>query len=144
MLGSVRGLIAVGGVVVDDLAARGAERVERHRWGYWDGLLRYLELDGALPETAGIPVVVAVDVAGSVELVVGGSACGLDYGLGTFADLEMHSAFAAGVVALVLVADIVVAVAVAVVDAALFPFAAGTKVEVADHSDADWQLRCGS
>ena len=128
---------------MDDLAARGAEGVERHRWGYWDGLLRYLELDGALPETAGIPV--AVDVAGSVELAVEGSAYGLDCGLGTFADSEMHSAFAAVVVALVLVAaDIVVAVAVAVVDVALFPFAVGTKVEVVDHSDADWQLHCGS
>ena len=120
---------------MDDLAARGAEGVERHRWGYWDGLLRYLELDGALPETAGVPV--AVDVAGSVELVVGGSACGLDCGLGTFADSEMHSAFAAAVVALVLVA-------VAVVDIALFPFAVGAKIEVVDHSDADWQLHCGS
>ena len=124
---------------MDALAAQGAEGVKRHRWGYWDGLLRCLELDGALPETAGIPV--AVDVAGLVELVVGGSAYGLDCGLGTFADSEMHSAFAAVVVALVLVAaDIVVAV----VDVALFPFAVGTKVEVVDHSDADWQLHCGS
>lgn len=89
-----------------------------------------------MPETAGICV--AVDVAGSIELVVGRSACGLDYGLGTFADSEMHSAFAAVVVALVLVAaGIVVAVV-------LFPFAVGAKVEVMDHSDADWQLHCGS
>lgn len=132
-MGSIRDWPAVGSVVGY------AAVVEKYHLVCLGGQLRYRGLDGALPEISDIPV--AVDVAGLVELVGEGSACGLDYGLGRFVDLEIHFAFAAAAAAFGAVAADIAAADVGV---PIFPFAVAARVEAVAHLGDDWQLHCGS